>query len=62
MQQYSLKELRARKDVTQKEAARNLGVSAATYNLWEQHPEIIKISNFKLLAEYFGVNILEIKS
>ena len=35
MEQYSLKELRARKNITQADAAEMLGISTQTYNSWE---------------------------
>ena len=34
-QKYSLKELRARKNWTQCETAKRLGISPQTYNAWE---------------------------
>ena len=36
MRQYSLKELRARKNMTQAEVAENIGISTQTYNAWEK--------------------------
>lgn len=58
--QYSLKELRARKDVTQAEAAKALGVSTQTYNAWEKDVSVVSIAKFCQIAKYFGVSITEI--
>ena len=41
--QYTLKELRARKNWTQQEAAEKLGISAQTYNSWESDFGKVKI-------------------
>jgi DNA-binding XRE family transcriptional regulator len=48
--QYSLKELRARKNETQAQTAAALGVTVQTYNAWENK-----------VASHFGVAITEIK-
>lgn len=61
MQVYSIKELRARKNVTQKQAAEALGVSLPTYNRWENSVNSMKISQLKNLAAFYGVPIREIK-
>ncbi len=61
MQQFSLKELRARKDETQAEVANALGISPQTYNAWEQDVSNVAISKVIKLAEHFGVAISEIK-
>lgn len=58
---YTLKELRARKNETQEETARNLGISTATYNAWERDISNVGISKVYAVAEYFGVTIDEIK-
>lgn len=58
--QYTIKELRARKDVTQSRAAADLGVSTQTYNAWEQDISKVAISKVKAVAEYYGVNLSEI--
>ena len=57
---FTLRELRARKNVTQKEVARDLGISYQTYNAWEQDISNVGISKVYALAEYFGVTIDEI--
>lgn len=58
---YTLRELRARKNVTQKEVAKDLGISYQTYNAWEQDISNVGISKVYALAKYFGVTIDEIK-
>ncbi len=58
---YTLKELRARKNETQEEVAKNLGISIQTYNAWEKDISNIAVSKVYALAEYFGVTIDEIK-
>lgn len=57
---YTLKELRARKDVTQQEAAIDLGVSTTTYNAWEQNISNVAVSKVQAVAEYYGVTLDEI--
>lgn len=58
--QYTIKELRARKNETQREVAENLGISTQTYNAWEQDISNVSISKVYALAEYFGVKISDI--
>lgn len=60
LQQYSLKELRARKNMTQAEVAENIGISTQTYNAWEKDISNVAIGKVKALAEFFGVTIGEI--
>ena len=57
---YSLRELRARKNVTQREAARDLGISTTTYNSWEKDVSKVAIGKVQKLADYFGVRLEEI--
>lgn len=59
--QYTLRELRARKDETQAQVAQALGVSPQTYNAWEQDVSNVGISKVKAMADYFGVKLSEIK-
>lgn len=59
--QYTLRELRARKNVTQAETSKEIGVSRATYIKWEADPTRIGIADIYKLAEYFDVAIDEIK-
>lgn len=61
MQQFSLKELRARKGETQQQTADALGVSVQTYNAWEQDVSNVAISKFIKIAKHFGVTLGEIK-
>lgn len=58
---YTLKELRARKNKTQIEVAKELGISYQTYNAWEQDISNVGVSKVYALAKYFGVTIDEIK-
>jgi transcriptional regulator with XRE-family HTH domain len=58
--QYTLKELRARKNRTQSEVARDLGIAVQTYNAWERDVSGVAISKVQALADYFGVEIGEI--
>lgn len=60
MQQFSLKELRARKNLTQSEVAKEIGVSTQTYNAWERDVSNVAIGKVKALADFFGVTIGEI--
>jgi transcriptional regulator with XRE-family HTH domain len=59
--QYSLKELRARKNWTQKETAKRLGISVQTYNAWEKDISRIAIGKVLGVADLFGVKLSEIK-
>ena len=61
VKQFSLKELRARKDETQEEVAFAVGVSPQTYNAWEKDISNVAISKVMKLAEHFGVALSEIK-
>lgn len=60
MQQYTLKELRARKNMTQAEVAEEIGVSTQTYNAWEKDVSNVAIGKVRALANFFGVTIGEI--
>lgn len=57
---YSLRELRARKNKTQKEVAADLGVSTTTYCAWEKDISQVAVSKVQAVAEYFGVAIGQI--
>ncbi len=57
---YSLKELRARKQWTQQETAKKLGISVQTYNAWEKDVSHVAISKVSALANLFGVKIGQI--
>jgi len=58
---YTLKELRARKDKTQKEVAADLGIAYQTYCAWEKDISNVAVSKVYALAKYFGVTIDEIE-
>lgn len=60
MQQYTLKELRARKNMTQVEVAKEIGVSTQTYNAWEKDVSNVAIGKVQALANFFGVTIGQI--
>lgn len=57
---FTLKELRARKNKTQEETAKDLGIATATYNAWEKDISNVAVSKVYAVAEYFGVRIDEI--
>lgn len=57
---YTLKELRARKNLSQVEVAKDLGISVPTYSAWERDVSGVAISKVQALAEYFGCRIEEI--
>lgn len=57
---YSLKELRARKNETQQQAAEALGISPQTYNAWERDISGVAISKVIAVAVHFGVSLDEI--
>lgn len=60
IKQYSLKELRARKNETQEQTAKALGISVQTYNAWEKSIANIAVSKVNALAKHFGVRLDEI--
>lgn len=59
--QFSLRELRARKNETQQECAEALGISVQTYNAWEQDISNVAISKVMRVADHFGVALSAIK-
>lgn len=59
-QQYTLKELRARKNWTQSKTAEMLGVSTQTYNAWEKDISNVAVSKVQAVAELFEVKLSEI--
>lgn len=61
MMQFSLRELRARKNWTQKETAERLGISTQTYNAWEADFGKVRIRSAANVAKVFGVMLDEIK-
>lgn len=58
--QYTLKELRARKNWTQQEVAERLGISTQTYNSWESDFGKVKIRAASSVANLYGVKIDQI--
>lgn len=60
MQKYTLKELRARKNMTQADIAKEIGVSTQTYNAWEKNVSNVSIGKVEVLANFFGVTIGQI--
>lgn len=60
MQQYTIKELRARKNITQAETAEKIGITVQTYNSWEKDISKVSVGKVKALADLFGVTIGEI--
>ena len=57
---YTLKELRARKNMTQEQVAKELGISPQTYNAWEKDISNVAVSKVQAVADYFGVQIGQI--
>lgn len=57
---FSLRELRARKNKTQKQVAKDLGISATTYCAWENDISNVAISKVKAVADYYGVALSQI--
>ena len=60
LQKYTLKELRARKNMTQSEVAESIGIAVQTYNAWEKDVSGVAIGKVQALANLFGVTIGEI--
>jgi len=58
--QFSLKELRARKNETQAQVAKKLGVSTQTYCAWEKNISGVAVSKVQAVADYFGVKLGQI--
>lgn len=54
---YTLKELRAKHNLTQSELAKRIGVSTATYNAWEKDFGVIKISQANKIANLLDVTL-----
>ena len=59
--QFSVKELRARKDETQEQVANAIGISPQTYCSWEKDISNVAVSTVRALAEHFGVTLNQIK-
>lgn len=58
--QFTLKELRARKNMTQEQVAKELGISVQTYNAWERDISNVAVSKVQAVADFFGVTIGQI--
>ena len=58
--QYTLKELRARKNETQEQVATAMGISVQTYNAWEKNISNVAVSKVNSLAKHFGVRLTQI--
>lgn len=58
--QFTLKELRARKNETQEQVANDIGVSLQTYNSWEKNISNVAVSKVNALAKHFGVKLTQI--
>lgn len=58
--QFTLKELRARKNYTQKKVATDLGISIQTYNAWEKDVSNVAVSKVQILANYYDVKLGQI--
>ncbi|MDU0938796.1 MAG: helix-turn-helix transcriptional regulator [Clostridiales bacterium] len=60
MRKYSLKELRARLNLTQEILAFKLGVTTATYNNWEKSLLNVKIKYLLKISDFFKISLDEI--
>lgn len=58
--QFTIRELRARKNETQKQVADCIGVSTQTYNSWEKSISNVSVSKVNALAKHFGVKLTQI--
>ena len=58
--QFTIKELRARKNKTQKEASEDIGISTPTYCAWENDVSRVPFGMVWKMAEYYGVTVDEI--
>ena len=59
--QFSVKELRARKNETQEQVANKICISPQTYCSWEKDISNVAVSKVRALAEHFGVTLNQIK-
>lgn len=57
---FSLRELRARKNKTQRQVAADLGISIATYCAWENDISNVAVSKVQAVADYYGVPLGQI--
>ena len=49
--QYTLRELRARKNKTQNQVAQDLGISVQTYNAWKKYISNVALSKILNVAD-----------
>lgn len=52
-----LKDLRADKDKTQKEVAKDLRQHTTTYARWKQNPLQIKLADLIMIAKYYNTSL-----
>jgi len=57
---YSLKELRARRNLTQQDMANRLNIALGTYNRWENSPEKMQVKDVRAVCLVLGVSMDEI--
>ena len=57
---YTLKELRARNNLTQEDIAKKLGISRQAYNKIEAEPSKMSVVRLSELADILGVTIGDI--
>lgn len=56
----SIQQIRESKGVTKAAVARHLGISKPTYDLYEQHPERMRIETAQSVADFLGVQLSDI--
>lgn len=56
----SIQHIRESKGVTKAAVARHLGISKPTYDLYEQHPERMRIETAQAVADFLGVQLSDI--
>lgn len=59
-QRYSLRELRARHNLTQADMAKKIGISLTTYNNWENNFGRLSVNKANTVASILGVTLDEI--
>lgn len=57
---YSLKELRARRNITQSDMANLLNIAVGTYNRWENYPDKMQVKDVRAVCQILGVSMDEI--
>ncbi len=60
MAQFTIKEWRRVKNISQEEMANACGVHVNTYRTWEEKPEMIKLTNAQKIADRLGVPMSDI--